>query len=247
MAFLMVFSNNSIRMKCTYIKFVCFFFLFELIGSCTITKRVHNPGWHVEWRSTNQSAAEKEVETNPILSGGELVDQEQSALPLERNNLLAEGNGNTLIQPSTMIEKAGGDEVNSEDFVLPVKQVQSEHQVLKRQSLWINENVEVTDKRLEPFGILSLASFLMALISIFLGISFGWSLMGLAYLLFFIFGIVSAIISLRRFRNSPDLYKGERFVKIGLIAFLSVYGVMILLTIVLFIWYIVNGSGITFL
>lgn len=217
------------------------------MGSCSITKRVHNPGWHVEWKSSNQKVAEKNIETNPILSGEQLVYEEQSTMDPETNTPRAEGNVNALIQPSTMFEKVVGDEVNSEDYVQLTQQVHSKHQVSKRQSLRINEDDKVVDQRLEPFGILSLVSFLMALTSIFLGISFGWSLMGLSYVVFFIFGIVSAIISLRRFRNSPDVYKGKRFIKIGLIAFLSVYGVLILLTIVLFIWYLVNGSGISFL
>jgi hypothetical protein len=218
-----------------------------LLASCSITKRVHKPGWHVEWKSSNQKVAKKNIETNPILSGGQLEDEEQSTLHPETNNLRSEATVTEMPQQTMLIQNVEGDEVNSEDNVLLRKQAQSKLQVLKRQSISINEDEKVADKRLEPFGMLSLASFLMALTSIFLGISFGWSLMGLSYIVFFIFGIVSSIISLRRFRNSPDVYRGKRFIKIGLIAFLSVYGVMILLTIVLFIWYIVNGSGISFL
>jgi hypothetical protein len=247
MAFLMVFSYNSTSMKYTIIRFLCFIFFIGFIGSCTITKRFHNPGWHVEWKSSNQKVAKTNIEPNPIFSGGEGAIEEQSTMDPETNTLRAEGNVNALIQPSTMFEKVVGDKVNSEDYVLLTQQTQSKHQVVKRQSLRIYEDDKVVDQRIEPFGILSLVSFLMALTSIFFGISFGWSLMGLSYVVFFIFGIVSAIISLRRFRNSPDVYRGKRFIKIGLIAFLSVYGVMILLSIVLLIWYIFTGSGITFM
>jgi hypothetical protein len=247
MAFLMVFFNSFRGMKFTCSNILCFSFLLGFISSCTITKRVHNLGWHVEWRSTHQSASEKTVETNPILSSGQLADEEQSALILETNNLPTEGDVNALIASSTVMEKAEGDAVNSEDFVLHAKPVQSKYQELRRQSLQTNKDEKVADQRVEPFGILSLVSFLLALTSIFLGISFGWSLMGLSYVLLFIFGIISAIISLRRFRNSPDAYKGKRFIKIGLLVFLSIYGVMILLTLVLFIWYFFTGSGITFM
>jgi len=47
-------------MKYTYLNFLCSFFLFGIIGSCTITKRVHNPGWHVEWKSNQSSIKDRE-------------------------------------------------------------------------------------------------------------------------------------------------------------------------------------------
>lgn len=34
--------------------------LLTVIGSCTITKRVHNSGWHVEWKSTHSSEKDRE-------------------------------------------------------------------------------------------------------------------------------------------------------------------------------------------
>ncbi len=32
-----------------------FLFVFICLCSCTITKRIHNPGWHVEWKSNHSS------------------------------------------------------------------------------------------------------------------------------------------------------------------------------------------------
>lgn len=43
--------------------FMRIFYLIALsivFGSCTITKRVHNPGWHVEWKSNHSSDKDRE-------------------------------------------------------------------------------------------------------------------------------------------------------------------------------------------
>ena len=40
-------------------KSITFLLTLFLLGACTITKRVHNPGWHVEWKHT-YSANDKE-------------------------------------------------------------------------------------------------------------------------------------------------------------------------------------------
>lgn len=41
-------------------KYLSFLLFFIVLGSCTITKRVHNPGWHVEWKSTHSSVRESD-------------------------------------------------------------------------------------------------------------------------------------------------------------------------------------------
>jgi len=41
-------------------KYIRLLFILAFVASCTITKRVHNPGWYVEWKSTHSSVRESE-------------------------------------------------------------------------------------------------------------------------------------------------------------------------------------------
>ncbi len=42
-------------------KSITFLLTLFLLGACTITKRVHNPGWHVEWKSNHSSSKDREA------------------------------------------------------------------------------------------------------------------------------------------------------------------------------------------
>ncbi len=42
-------------------KYLSLFILLSVLVSCTITKRVHNPGWHVEWKSNQQNENQQDV------------------------------------------------------------------------------------------------------------------------------------------------------------------------------------------
>ena len=44
-------------------KLITFLLTLFLLGACTITKRVHNPGWHVEWKSNHSSDKDRESVT----------------------------------------------------------------------------------------------------------------------------------------------------------------------------------------
>ena len=44
-------------------KSITFLLTLFLLGACTITKRVHNPGWHVEWKSNHSSDKDRESVT----------------------------------------------------------------------------------------------------------------------------------------------------------------------------------------
>ena len=43
------------------IKSIAVIFALLSLGACTITKRVHNPGWHVEWKSNQQNEKQQDV------------------------------------------------------------------------------------------------------------------------------------------------------------------------------------------
>lgn len=49
---------------CKSMRKITVFFALLSLGACTITKRVHHAGWHVEWRSKNLKTQELENENN---------------------------------------------------------------------------------------------------------------------------------------------------------------------------------------
>ena len=45
-------------------KSIILFVTLSFLASCTVTKRLHSPGWHVEWRgSMNRSVAQENSST----------------------------------------------------------------------------------------------------------------------------------------------------------------------------------------
>ena len=57
--------------------------LLTIIGSCTITKRVHNSGWHVEWKSNHSSDKDRES----VAADQSLVVGQTSKEPLPEQQL----------------------------------------------------------------------------------------------------------------------------------------------------------------
>jgi hypothetical protein len=51
-------------LKTSFMKEISFIIILCLTASCTMTKRVHNPGWHVEWRLKNLKTQVFENENN---------------------------------------------------------------------------------------------------------------------------------------------------------------------------------------
>ena len=49
-------------------KKILFITLISFLASCTITKRVHNPGWHVEWHNSQKKLKQEAVELSLSMS-----------------------------------------------------------------------------------------------------------------------------------------------------------------------------------
>jgi hypothetical protein len=98
-------------------KYISFIVLLSVLGSCTITKRVHNPGWHVEWHNSQknlkQDAGElslsmstrstnaETISSNEITSEVSKVEFEQASSTLNQQVLLdvTHGEGPTMAVP----------------------------------------------------------------------------------------------------------------------------------------------------
>lgn len=217
-------------------KFILPLLLIGVISSCTITKRVHQPGWHVEWRSANMQQEKDQVQENAKeqQSHNEFNGQQTAGLTETEQ----ESETTTTVSTNTLrVEQSDAGETDKQPNLV-AEQKPTKSVLLENQS----EDPKATSSaRPEPLGILSLVSSSGALI-FFLNICFllsdnGWNpILGLSYpWLFFIslslavIGLVFAIMSLKRLKESPELYKGKGRAWTGLGMSLGVSGLVLVL------------------
>jgi hypothetical protein len=197
-------------------KSLAVFILLFLFASCTITKRLHNPGWHVEWKtSVNKSQAQDNSSTSAS-SVDQRIENSAAATPdnSQTMNVVEVEKAN---ETSIDEDRSTNDVLIDENQNLEIKKGSPESADQKQTSV-----LNSTAPRADPLGILSIISGSTALI-FFLNICFllsdnGWNaIFGLSYpWLFFIvlslavIGLILAIISLKRIRQNPELYKGKK-------------------------------------
>lgn len=62
--------------------YLIFFLLLLLFLGCTITKRVHNPGYHIEWHKLKKDTAKKDHDATPIETNKQVNDSNVDHLNL---------------------------------------------------------------------------------------------------------------------------------------------------------------------
>lgn len=186
------------------------------LGACTITKRVHNPGWHVEWKSStlkNQEAPKDQeiARDNPTKTDAHASSVSQP-IPAENNVGHAEKASSQTHQESSV------DEVMS-DQQHQVENVHVTNQ--KKQESRFEEQTSGDSSKTEPLGILSIlagSTALIFLLNICLLLSDnGWNaILGLGYPGLFLIllalaaiGVILGIVSYKRIIENPELYKGK--------------------------------------
>ncbi len=201
MPFLVVFSNNSIRMKCTYIKFLCFFFLFGLIGSCTITKRVHNPGWHVEWKSNHSRANETAlVATDVSKTERHTPNESISTQELEESQITAEN----LHSPenSTFSDHQDPQGDNAREAIRVEQGAAKTSKLDDEKEEAFSKNEELGAKKVHPLAKAALISLILSVITFGLGA---------------LVAFVLALYALKKIKENPERWDGRKMAKIVLI------------------------------
>ena len=70
-------------------KSLLFLFVFICLCSCTITKRFHNPGWHVEWKSSklknHQTPNDQDIASENLTKMDAHSSTVSQTIPLENN------------------------------------------------------------------------------------------------------------------------------------------------------------------
>lgn len=195
-----------------------FLFVFICLCSCTITKRVHNTGWHVEWKTSKlknkETAKDQEIVSDNPAKTEEYISPVSQPIPSKNKIEPAE----TL--PTQADQESSLDEALTDKLQHQAENVKStDHK--KQESRPEEQSVEDSPK-LEPLGIASIFAGSIALI-VFLNICFllsdnGWNaILGLSipWLFFIVFalaalGIALGIASYNRIQKNPELYKGKR-------------------------------------
>ena len=206
-----------------------------VISSCTITKRVHNPGWHVEWKG-KLSADKNQAIQNEVLSNEQVNINEQAHLNVENQqssnekyesyemelgalasasvdaNLTESTANESSIENKVRLEKDAKDSLISED-----------------------ETGEIDNRELNPSIKIALcAAVLSSVFLLFLLVGVGM------YLLLFLSGLftmIYAIIGIVEMKKNPGKWKGK-----GLAIFLLILGIAEVLFVAIVFNMFVNGT-----
>jgi hypothetical protein len=192
-----------------------------LFASCTITKRLHNPGWHVEWKTSVNKSQAQDNSSNSSSSVDQRIENSSETTPSNSQtmNVVEAEQAN---ETSTYEAHSSKDVPIEENQSLESKNATAESADRKQLSV-----MNPIEPRVDPLGILSIVSGSIALIFL-LNICFllsdnGWNaIFGLSYpwlffivLVFAVVGLILAIKSIKHIRQNPELYKRKNIAWTG--------------------------------
>jgi hypothetical protein len=215
-----------------------------LFASCTITKRLHNPGWHVEWKTSLNKSQAQENSSTSASSVDQRIENSSETTPSNSQtmNVVEAEQAN---ETSTYEAHSSKDVPNEENQNLEIKNATAES--VDRKQLSVMNPIE---PRVDPLGILSIVSGSIALIFL-LNICFllsdnGWNaIFGLSYpwlffivLVFAVVGLILAIKSIKHIRQNPELYKRKNIAWTGFGISAASLGFLILALLILALIYL---------
>jgi hypothetical protein len=181
-------------MKYTYLNFLCSFFLFGIIGSCTITKRVHNPGWHVEWKSNHSRANETALvatdvsKTERHTPNESISPQELDESPITSENLNFQENSTFSDQQEPQAVKTGE--------AIRIVQGPAKTSILAyKNEEALSKNEEPGAKKVHPLAKAALISLILSLVTFGLGM---------------LVAIILARIALKKIKSAPEQWTGRK-------------------------------------
>jgi len=211
--------------------FVILFVLF--LGSCTVTKRVHNSGWHVEWKHT-YSANDKEfsyqAEKEYII---EDVYSDDGKHRIAENNFPTES-GNDYESDHVVTASKSIDVQPSRLEVIPIENeaIHREDQDIQKTLLSENTVEKQKDKKMPPplktavtLTLVSLFVSFIVLASVSVLSTLMFILLVLTQLTLSVFAVINSNQALRQIKAKPDLWKGKKLAKFllffGIIGFVA--------------------------
>lgn len=213
--------------------FVILFVLF--LGSCTVTKRVHNSGWHVE-RKQKYSANDKEfsyqAEKEYII---EDVYSDNGKHRIAENNFPMES-GNDYESDHVVTASKSIDVQPSKLEVIPIENeaIHLEEQDIQKTLLLENTVEKQKDKKMPPplrtavtLTLVSLFVLFIVLASVSVLSPLMFILLVLTQLTLSVFAVINSNQALRQIKAKPDLWKGKKLAK-----FLLFFGIIGLVALV---------------
>jgi len=216
-------------------KSITFLLTLFLLGACTITKRVHNPGWHVEWKHT-YSANDKEfsyqAEKEYII---EDVYSDNGEHRIAENNFPMES-GNDYESDHVVTASKSIDVQPSKLEVIPIENeaIHREEQDIQKTLLLENTVEKQKDKKMPPplrtavtLTLVSLFVLFIVLASVSVLSPLMFILLVLTQLTLSVFAAINSNQALRQIKAKPDLWKGKKLAK-----FLLFFGIIGLVALV---------------
>ena len=170
-----------------------------VFGSCSITKRVHNSGWHVEWKSNHSSDKDREsVTADQSLLVGQTPKESHPEQQQEEAHVTSENPnpvGNAILsdeqeeQALTSSTNAGMESGNS-----------SKLDEDKGRATYENEDPGA--KKVHPLAKAALISLILSVITFGLGA---------------LVAFVLALYALKKIKQNPEQWEGRKMAKIVLI------------------------------
>jgi hypothetical protein len=199
------------------IKSIAVFFALLTLGACTMTKRVHNPGWHVEWKNTFSVKDEFTSEDSP--SNGQVLSDNSISRELhveaqEHQSLAVQDDTESFVQenPSQSLKKNAGSIFGYEKTETSTR---SEGGILHKRKTDIIDS-EVDNRKIHPYIFVSLGLLIgsiLLLIVLFSGAAAGMAVALILFLLLSsLLGLVSFIFAStarREITKSPKKWKGR--------------------------------------
>ena len=206
-----------------------------VISSCTITKRVHNPGWHVEWKG-KLSAEKNQTIQNEVLSDQQVNINEQAHLTVENQQSSIEKNESNDMELGALASASVDAHLTkSTANESSIENKDRMEKVAKNSLISEDETSEIDDRELNPSIKIALcAAVLSSVFLLFLLAGIGM------YLLLFLSGLftmIYAIMGIIEMNKHPGKWKGK-----GLAIFLLILGIAEVLFVAIVFNMFVNGT-----
>lgn len=211
-----------------------------LLTSCTFQKRVHNRGFHIDWKGT------KSIAPQSIVKNQQLKKADKEAVKLDS----VQAAPSVILSEPTPQVSAGAD--LAEPIILPKakenyfkKEFNTQKEQLKKMAKPLAKKA---GQELNIYGILGLMFGVFSVIAFFsLVLSYGYSSAQYQILSSIIFSIASVLfsgIALSQFKNNPDKWSGKGFAIAGLILGIGILLIWLFFLLLIFLLILAFGGFI---
>ena len=214
-------------------KYIHLLFILAFVASCTVTKRVHHPGWHVEWKhkhsSIDQEFSSCDLSQVEKENNIDVFNSDKREHRSGEEHVLMESRGDNGIDHIVTQSKSSEVQPSKLD-VIPTEgeMISPDDQVFQGTLSSENSEEKQKDKKMPPplktALILTLVSLLVSFIlfaSVYSLVTGTFILLIFTQLTLSVLAVINSIRALRQINEKPDLWKGKKLAK-----FLLFFGII---------------------